>query len=218
MSKELAKVENGLAINPKKLEGFSQKLHEEPHVKDVRINKLANNSRYIPIGVIETKLDELYFGLWQIRNFRWSVVANEIVGSLELGVFHPTAKMWIWREGAGSVLIQQKKGSDITDIGSKIKNTLQKDFPHLKSECLKNAAKSLGPIFGRDLNRDDDDVYEPVTEEIANADKAREVIDGIGDEKTLNEYLKQNPHLHTNNSVYNLIIEKRKALKNGSFK
>jgi hypothetical protein len=34
---------------------------------------------------------------------------------------------------------------------------LVKDFPHLKAECLKNAAKSLGPLFGRNLNRNQED-------------------------------------------------------------
>jgi hypothetical protein len=42
-----------------------------------------------------------------------------------------------------------------SDVDAKIKNTLVKDFPHLKAECIKNAAKSLGKYFGRDLNRGD---------------------------------------------------------------
>jgi hypothetical protein len=32
-------------------------------------------------------------------------------------------------------------------------------FPNLKSECIKNACKSLGKIFGRDLNRKDSDDF-----------------------------------------------------------
>jgi hypothetical protein len=61
--------------------------------------------------------------------------------------------VWLTRTGSASAMIQQKQGSDIQDIGAKIKNTLVKDFPHLKAECIKNAAKSLGDRFGRDLNR-----------------------------------------------------------------
>ena len=35
-------------------------------------------------------------------------------------------------------------------------------FPKLKAECLKNAAQSLGKIFGRDLNRKQKDTFNPL--------------------------------------------------------
>ena len=34
-------------------------------------------------------------------------------------------------------------------------------FGKLKAECLKNAALSLGKVFGRDLNRINKDTYKP---------------------------------------------------------
>ena len=34
-------------------------------------------------------------------------------------------------------------------------------FGKLKAECLKNAALSLGKVFGRDLNRKNKDTYKP---------------------------------------------------------
>jgi hypothetical protein len=34
-------------------------------------------------------------------------------------------------------------------------------FPKLKAECVKNAALSLGKLFGRDLNRKNKDEYKP---------------------------------------------------------
>jgi len=143
------------------IEDFQIFLNKQPSKKDIKINKLANNSKYVPIGIIENKLDEYFSGLWQIKNFKYQVVANEIVGDIELMVFHPILKDWITRSGAGAVMIQQKRDSkDLTDINSKIKNTLTKDFPHLKAECLKNACKSLGVIFGRNLNRDYAEDYE----------------------------------------------------------
>ena len=73
--------------------------------------------------------------------------------------------MWITRVGAGAVMIQQKADSDITDIGAKIKNTMTKDYPHLKAECFRNACLSLGKSFGRDLNREFQDQYMPIIKE-----------------------------------------------------
>lgn len=116
----------------------------------------------IPIGILENSLDEVYMGLWKTHTPTYQVVANEIIGTLTLEVFDPTARTWISRVGAGAVTIRQKKDASITDIGSKIKTALQMDFPKLYSMCLKNAAKTLGKRFGRDLNRKFEDIYEPV--------------------------------------------------------
>ena len=38
-------------------------------------------------------------------------------------------------------------------------NALDLAFPKLKTECIKNAALSLGKLFGRDLSRKNFDVY-----------------------------------------------------------
>lgn len=131
-------------------------LNQKPLSIDVKTNKMANDSKYLSIGTIESQLDYEYNGLWTTENFRWQVVANEIIGSIDLKVFNPVVKAWITRTGCGSAMIQQRKDSDITDISAKVKNTLVKDFPHLKAECIKNAAKSLGDKFGRSLNRGED--------------------------------------------------------------
>lgn len=220
MTKEVKKqeIKHVPAFNAKPLEQFNKKLHNEPHKKDVFENRFADNSKYIPIGVVETKLDELFFGLWQTRNFTWQIVANEIVGRIELGVFHPVAKTWIWRDGAGAVLIQQRKGSAIDDIKAKIKNTLVKDFPHLKAQCLKNAAISLGPTFGRNLNRDYWFEFQPATEQHEIGEQAAEEIAKCGSNEELNKLLSVNREWLHNDDVYNQVIRKRKELAHANGK
>lgn len=151
----------------KKAESFNKMLHTEPDPGIIVVNKHANNSKYVPISWLEMKLDEMFFTAWETKNFNTKVVANEIVGELELRVLHPSYLIWITRVGAGAVQIQMvseaKGGSgDITDIGQKIKNTLTKDYPHLKAECFRNACLSLGKSFGRDLNREFDAQYTPI--------------------------------------------------------
>jgi len=171
MSKELTK-SGAVAMYDEATEKLVFRLNQDPSERVVKRNPHAGNSLYIPISEVEMTLDKMFQGLWQTRNFSHQVVTNEIVGSLELGVYHPHLREWIWRTGTASVMIQQKRGSEITDIGAKIKNTLVKDFPHLKTECVKNAARSLGKLFGRDLNRDDESPYMPgsTEEAIANAE------------------------------------------------
>lgn len=147
------------------IERFQQLLNQHPNKADVKQNQMAKNAEYVPINVIERTLDELYSGLWQTAGFTTQVVANEIVGSIELRVFHPVAKEWLTRIGAASVLIQTASGQPVT-LENKIKNTLTKDFPHLKAECIKNAAKSLGVVFGRNLNRGKDDEFMYLSETV----------------------------------------------------
>lgn len=130
------------------------KLGKHPHESELRINKMANNAKYLPISYVESQLDMTYYGLWNVKDFTTQVVSNEIVGSIQLEVFHPIGKVWITRTGAAAVMIQTKKGMESTPE-NKIKNTLVKDYPHLLSECIKNAAKKLGNAFGRNINRDD---------------------------------------------------------------
>lgn len=189
------------------IEKFTQKLNEQPDKREVKVNKMAGNSNYLPISFIETKLDEVFAGLWSFEMQREQVIANEIIGVGVLEVYNPVAQTWIRRSGTAAVMIQQvskERGGTgrISNIDDKIKNTLVKDFPHLETECLKSAAKKLGKMFGRDLNREFEDTYSPIyTEEINNTEGLHQAIDAMSrallkDEFTSiwNEY----PHLQQN--------------------
>jgi hypothetical protein len=118
-------------------------------------------------------LDELFFGQWSTESFQWASIANEVQGCLELVVVHPITGERIRRTGCASVIIMvdrvpeslkndpQARNQWALSPSNKKPNALDMAFPKLKSECLKNAAQSLGKIFGRDLNRKNADVYKP---------------------------------------------------------
>jgi len=144
------------------MQNFSKRLNKAVTEKEIKINKFAKNAKYIPISHIEMKLDEYFFGMWQTVNFRTQVIVNEIVGSIDLQVKHPVTGEWLTRTGAGAVPIQMSSGSGVLSVEQKIHNTLVKDYPHLKAMCLLNASKSLGKLFGRDLNREFEDEYQPL--------------------------------------------------------
>lgn len=137
---------------------FMKTLNRKPDSNDVLINDKANNTKYVPISKIESLLDELFLGLWETDNFQYQQIVNEVVGSITLKVYHPILKIWIKRTGAASVMITQQSGAKISDLDKKQKNAMEMAFPHLKADCLSNAAKSLGKLFGRDLNRKDSSI------------------------------------------------------------
>lgn len=142
----------------------------------------------IPISVLETMLDETYLGAWQTSNFRYQVIANEIVGTIDLKVFDPQLKKWLTRSGSAAAMIRQTKDSAITDIGAKIKNGLMMDFPKLESMCLKAACKRLGAKFGRNLNRKFEDEYETIYTNEAELEPIKDVLnDKLAECKTVEE-------------------------------
>ena len=155
-----------------KLDGFTTRLSKVPDHKELQKTP-DGKAFYIPIDFVETTLDELFFGLWETKNFEYKTIANEVTGSIILRVFHPTAKTWIERSGAASYTIMVDKapaelqGQDrnrwALDITNKKPNALDMGLPKLKTDCIKNAALSLGNIFGRNLNRTYKDTFKPLT-------------------------------------------------------
>lgn len=172
---------------------------------------------YLPIAHVEAQLDEIFLGLWQTKNFRWQVVANEIIGSIDLEVFNPVANAWITRTGTASVPIQQKSGSAPTDVDAKYKNALVKDFPHLKADCVKNAAKALGRRFGRDLNRNYFELVENRVNVLEQAQGAVEELQRILAEvkttKELRELLDARPDILKNDILASEARRRRKELE-----
>lgn len=138
---------------------FQNSLNVDPEPEEL---KERDGIKYLPIEVVESKLNYFFKGLWDTAQFKYTVVVNELVGDLELKVFHPIAKVWLTRSGAGAVMIRQKSkdksgkklDTDVLDISRKIPNAMEMDIGHLKADCIKNAAKSLGRAFGSDLLRD----------------------------------------------------------------
>jgi len=154
------------------LRNFAEHINLIPDKSIIQKNKIASTEKkdvlFIPVGEVERLLDETFLGLWKTKKWQVSHIANEVHGSLLLCVFHPVAKIWITRIGTAAVPITFRADTDITDIRNKIKNALVNVIPHLKSECLKNAAHSLGRSFGRDLNREISDYeFEDITEKIS---------------------------------------------------
>jgi len=189
MNDKIVKKEESIAIL-RKLEKFQKMLNSKPKSSDIKINKLARDSKFIPIGIIEKTLDEIFSGLWKAKNFKYIIVVNELVGDLELSVFHPGIQEWITRPGAAGIPITTKKGTDFTDIKNKQINACVTVIGHLKSECIKNAAKSFGEVFGRNLNREDDySSYTPLSERLISDEQYLDV-----EEKLANCTTKEEAH------------------------
>jgi hypothetical protein len=150
------------------LQAFTQKLNREPNPAE--FDKTADGKAYtLPISFVEMTLDEIYFGMWELTDPSYQQIFNEVVGTATLTVKHPITGDKIRRVGFASIIITQDSGANLADFNStKKKNALDLSFPKLKAEILKNAAQSLGKIFGRDINRKKKDTFTPSLVPISN--------------------------------------------------
>jgi len=115
----------------------------------VILNEITN-TQYIPIGEIENLLDELFNLHWSTSNFQWQIQGAKIIGSINLTVVNPVTGGEITRVGAGGFIVS---GNEFQFNDTTIIIDIETAIAALKSECIKNAAKSLGNLFGRDINR-----------------------------------------------------------------
>lgn len=150
----------------KSIEQFQMFLNKAPAKSEIKINPYANDSQYIPIAVIEQRLDEIYAGLWSIDRCEIQVIANSVVCTLVLSVYHPIAKVILRRSGVGAIPIQLNKGEKDMSFSTIKSDAIRKNAPAAKSQALRNAAQSLGSIFGRNLNREDIADYQPISEQV----------------------------------------------------
>jgi hypothetical protein len=162
-----------------RLQDFQKRLNKDPDPRELEPTP-DGKAKTLPISYVEMTLDELYFGLWNTYNYKWSAITNEVQGSIILEVMHPVTGKPVRRVGAASIVItvdsldkDAKDGMTKSERNlyalnpeNKKPNALDLGFPKLKAECLKNAAQSLGKVFGRDINRKKIDVYKPAIQPI----------------------------------------------------
>lgn len=172
-SNQLAIIDEALLSDfRRKMESFTTQLNAEPNATELEKTP-DGRAQYLPISFVETTLDELFMGRWEAVNFRWERMLNEIVGSIDLVVTHPFTQEKITRTGVAAYQImvdaypsnlpKEDKNKWALNLENKKPNSLDMGFPKLKADCIKNAALSLGKIFGRDINRKKTDSYSPLS-------------------------------------------------------
>lgn len=151
------------------MQDFTKRLNAEPDPRE--FDKTPDGkANTLPISFVEMTLDELYLGQWEVSDVHTQQIFNEVVGTGILTVWHPITGRPLKRAGFGSVVITQDKDATIAEFNmTKKKNALDLSFPKLKAEITKNAAQTLGKIFGRDINRKSKDVFRPALKPISDA-------------------------------------------------
>jgi len=141
--------------NPKyvDLQSYATLINHKPKSAWIATNKFSQNAKYIPIGIIEELLREVY-PFWECQqNGQPQILGNSIVISVNLRVFHPLLNTWLNYPGVGAVPIEVEKGAHPTDFTKINSKALHKNVPAALSFAINNAAKKIGKLFGSHLNR-----------------------------------------------------------------
>jgi len=160
------------------LDNFLKDLSKKPADRLIKKNKFANDSEYLEIGFIEAKLDQIFLGLWNWENIQVQYMINGVQVSGDLRVFHPIANVWITSNGVAFKQFQLKAGEKDPTPANLSSKSLERDIPIASAEAFKNAAKKLGNIFGRHLNRGFKAEHQPdvnMLDRIFGEDKIEEV-------------------------------------------
>lgn len=109
---------------------------------------------YLPITAVERLLDGLYDG-WIVEILREGVAVNGFWVTVRLKAKIPGSDDYMVADGIGFAEFQTQKGAAPTDFTKLSQAAGVMAVPKARAEAIKNAAKSFGNIFGRNLNRDD---------------------------------------------------------------
>lgn len=110
---------------------------------------------YLPITAVERLLDGLFDG-WTVEITNQGTAVNGFWVTVRLKAKIPQTDEYMVSDGIGFAEFQTNKGAAPTDFTQLSQAAGVMAVPKARAEAIKNAAKSFGNIFGRNLNRNDD--------------------------------------------------------------
>ena len=146
----LATIEDpSFAVARKKINIFNQAISQPPPAKWI---KKHNGVNYLPIDKVEYLLTRFFLKWWpEVRQVQ--VIANSVVVTLRLYYLHPVDNNMSYADGVGAAPIHTESGASPGDMMKIQAYSVQKAAPSAKAFALKNAAFSIGRIFGTDIAR-----------------------------------------------------------------
>lgn len=167
--KELAVVEK--TIQKQKLTELTYKsvLSMNPPAKIIKRHDFGKFD-YLPITAVERLLDGLFDG-WTVEILREGSVVNGFYVVVKLKAKIPQSDKYLMSDGIGFAEFQTAKGAAPTDFTKLMQSAGVMAVPRARAEAIKNAAKSFGNLFGRNLTREDDQSIEEA--EVVSASRSK---------------------------------------------
>lgn len=211
-------------------------LNKHPRKEWIREHPFVKGVEYLPVGKVEMLLD-IIFGEWDYEIIDSKILANSVVCHIRLTVKNPVTGSKIIRDGIGAVpleleatkysktqknekgefVIEKQGARHSLDFEYLNRTAVMKNLPAAKSFALKDAADTLGNLFGRSLNRDREEFtnFYSVNGKYNKFDKeVKEKIDSFTDVPDLLEWANSQSELHSDPD-FEKYVQQKIALING---
>lgn len=193
---------------------FQILLNQQPKQEWVDTNKWANNSKYIPVGVMEWLMTSL-FPDWYMEVMEHKQICNSITAHVRVFYFHPILKIWLHMDGVGACPLQTNEGASPMDAQAIKSNAVQLALPIAESYAFKDAVEKLGKIFGKDMNRKHTMDYSNLIGRFEKPSDDR-ISKMILNAKTVEDLNKIKPHLKPEHAEIFAQLETTLTAKNGT--
>jgi len=165
-----------------KNDAFTVLMNQPPKMEWIKTHPYIRGYKYLPIERVEYLLKSI-FKRYRIEITGQGQSFNGVWVTVRIHYLHPIDLDWDFHDGIGAIQLQTAKGTSPADLANINNGALSMAYPHAKTLAIKDACDAFGNLFGADLNRKDQIVYEmdltlqEFTPDHPNWDKAKAAIE-----------------------------------------
>jgi hypothetical protein len=134
-------------------------LNQPPKPEWIKEHPFAKGVKYIPIERIEFLMTRLFIK-WRLEIKQVYTIANSITVVIRLHYQNIEDNEWSWQDGIGAAPIQTEAKAGAMEWDKVRADAVMKSAPAAESYAFKDAAEKIGKIFGKDMNRKDEIIYD----------------------------------------------------------
>lgn len=137
-----------------KAEKLNALLNAQPKPEWIKEHPFIKGHKYLPIAVIEFLLRSI-FKRYSIEVTGQGTAFNGVWVTVRIHYYNPASMAMEFVDGIGASQLQTAKGTSPADLANINNGAISMAFPLAKTLAIKDAAGSLGKIFGSDVDRKD---------------------------------------------------------------
>lgn len=189
-------------------------LNQKPTEKWLQDHPTAKTKKgpvkYLSIQRLEWLMTSIFID-WKVEIKEWKLIGNSVGVEVRLHYQDPITSEWKWQDGIGAAPLQTDKGAGATDFNALKSNSVMLALPAAKTFAVKDAAHQLGKLFGKDINRSDEILYDNLMEKVFNTEEIKKKLSEIDNLDDLSNYYFEIPN--KNKVIEKLFTNREKELK-----
>lgn len=160
-------------------------LNVPPKETWIKQHPFAKGVKYLPIERVEYLLTRLFIR-WNVEIKSNQILANSVCVTIRLYYQDRLSDQMLWQDGIGAAPLQINQGKGAIEFNEIKSNAVMLAAPAAESYAIKDAAEKIGKIFGKDLNRHDQIMYDSmagIVQKPEKEEKLKEMFDEPNIEK-----------------------------------